>query len=807
MALQDIYVKIKKPFGPPLTPAFSMPLVTDAEWDALATRSNIWRFDLATKDNEPRIAGVGVAWQYGSDDTYRANWTPQIDPDEQAQVDTVQAQLQEELDAETNQERVTELQAMIADLGTWAYWEEKRNLFGDGAVGLYRSCSTPNVPFRIRSNWTLEEDRPFTLWLHRAKPAEGQRDASLTVQFGDWRLEFRQERECKLVQLAPLTDAQRAAYEEEMTTLLDDGRLTATDKEQIAEWHDAIATVKETAKLAGRKGDKALLPAEHAQITGYQQSIDALKESKSGTTGASQARIDALEKLLYLQSEDVNLQETTQTLFETDLPITIIPQRRGYLSIHLGRGANYSTIEVKSIKQRKQLDTVIRRTPVEISGNGGALWFKCSYVRVEKTAQLLSASRNAGFPVPDGASFVADWSADEGCSATLNLSRTGNRFTWQIDVLTDGKRLPFIYNVLLEVPATPRDRSIEEVVFDSRHYPTMMADYTPKWDGDKRSRGMTVELNIFDGDYRPEEWANHQIEVYEGELVFTGVILQTPVTEVIKSEQQDYERVSLECGDRWVLLKEDALVTQLTGDGKLLGAYQRQIVASRGFWPDEMNIPDGTFRLPQARPGEEPLVRSEWGKHQGEWLEYLHENYGHGLRMGATMAGVIETAAVRRTVSEIVFRRVSDGDHDPYAIWDVTRALDWDECYNDFVVIGALKPGSKTDRYAARFADSLSVTDPTRPNYRGNWRPMEPRRDDALNTQELVNLACRQAQALHGNPREDISFTCRYSPNIEPGLVCWLEDGTVEKQVEVITADAGSREENTLNVTVRVIYA
>lgn len=803
MPLKDCYVIIKRPFGPPQTPTFSMPLVTDAEWDALATRNNVWRFDIDQKAEEPRIAGVAVGWSYGTADTKLCNWTPQEVAEEAAAVAVVRAELSAEAATETDEDRLAELQAMIADLDSWHFWEDKRNAFGDSANAIYRGCSAPNVPFDIRSNWCLEADRPFTIWLHRAKPAEGQENAFLRVQFGDWRLEFSQERECKLLQVVEMTDAARAALEAQLEAILDTGRLTAADKAQIKAWQDEAATVKADAAKDGRQQPDQWTEAEHAQLSTLDAQIGALKDSKHGNTGAEEVQIEALKGQLYLQQETVNLQETTETLFGVDLPITIIPQRRGYLSIHVGRGANYSTIEVKSIKQRREYDTVIRATPVEISGNGGSLWFKFAYVQVAQSATMLSGWHNAGFPVPGGATFTADWSADTGASATLNVETAGNKFRWQVIIATDGMHLPFVYQVNLEIAATARDTSTEVVVFDSRTWQDMLASYTPKWDGEKRSLGMTVELNCFGLAYQPEDWAHHQVFVYENGLLFSGVIMQAPIKETVMVEGREVEQVTLECADRWALLKQDMLGTQLTGDGKLLGAYMKQVVQSRGFLEAELDIDVGTFRLPTARPGEEPLIRNEWGKHQAEWLDYLFENYGHGMRLGATAAGKIEYKTDLRDVrSDIRFSRDGSGGYE--TIWDVTRETDWEEFCNDFIIIGGLKPGSKVDRYAARYRDYGSVYDTTARNYCGAWKPMDPRKDDALNTQELCNIACRQAQALYGNPRENITFACRLtnvSREVEPKMICYLEDA----QVEVVAVQSSGREENELRLTVKVL--
>lgn len=800
MALADVRVIVKTPFGPPETPAFSMPLVTDSEWDSLAERSNVWRFDVDPKAEEPRIAGVAVDWQYGTDDTRRHDWALVDQAEEAVEVARVRALLDAEAaESGTDADRRAEIADMVQELAEYAFWQEKRNAFGDGTVALYRGCNSANIGYHLRSNRLLDTDRPFTLWLHRCKPAEGQEDCRLRLQFGDWRLEFSQQNKAQLTQLVEMTAEERAALEDELETTLDAGRLTADDKEQIAEWKDDIDTLKATAKKARRD----LTEDEDAQVAAIEADIDDLRAGKKGYTGAEQLRIDQLRAALYEQTVDVNLAETTETLFGTDLPITVIPQRRGYLSIHLGRGANYSVVEVKTVTATRDYGTVIRSTPFEISGNGGALWFKFSYVDVAKTARIVSASRNMGFDVPETYTFTADWSADTGAAATLDTVTNGTSFYWTIDITTDGEHMPFIYAVNLQVAATERDSSGERTVYDSNIDPASLADFTPKWNTDNRSRGMTVDLTNIGERWEPARWVNHQVFVYEGgECIFTGVIIETPVTELTMVDGREVERVGLECADRWALLMEDVMVTQLVGDGQSLATYVGWVVQSRGFAAGEINVEDSGFTLPKALPGQEPLVRNEWGKSPGEFLGYLYEHFGHGLEMGFDEDGEFYWRAQRTaTRPDVVFRRRSPSLGYEFTIWDVERRADHSEFYNDFIVIGSVKVGSKRDRYAARYRDWGSVHDATAENYWGSWKPMPPRQDDALNTQELVNGACRHLQVLYGAPRHEVSFRCRYSDDVQPWMTCYLED----ELVQVVSVSSAGRGDNTMDVTVRVL--
>jgi len=839
MARADAYWQIRKPFQGPIARAYSLDCLAIEQWEGLAQWRNIERIDIATAETEPRCQAVTLAWSYGNDDCLLSDWSVGEAPDEEAYAQAAQTTLETEL-AEVEQkiasvvppaspaaadlQRRADLKREIENLSQYRYWQEVYNPFGDGCWALYRACNAPNIPFRLRSNWRLQPDRPFTLLLHRMKPHQAQQESVLRIRFGHWCLELRQDSEVQLYrykdgrQWVPATATTRGhwveykgtdwaaidAIEAQMRALQDTGRLTAQDRQQIAEWNAEIQRLDQ--QIAALSKDASLSKDRVAELKKglrdqqgqYRDRIKALKSQKSGITPAIETELEALEASYLAARETVNFQHMAESLIGSDVAITVIPQPRGYLLLHCSQGKDYWVYEDREVTSRNEEAVLVAGTPVEISGNGGALWFRFTYLRPARSGYLESGPLDTGGPVRPMKSLAIQATTPVGTTATGTVSEEGTGYRWRVDLGSESGYLPFLYRIALDLEATPRNRTAETLEADSR---TAGVQWDVGSTFDRENRGRAATLTLYVPDDRVAEfagYANHQVQLFEGagDAWFTGQLCEP----TFEQHAKGYTKLSFQCRDRWALMRSDVMAGEPAGDGKTLLAYLKQIGRGLGLHEDEMVLSGAGLsrRLPTTPPNQDRALQPAYGTVRADWVEQLLEDFLYFYDMWFDGAGRWHVEPLGTVTKNATFHRTATESGDRRVMANLRRSDLWDEFRNDFTVLGATVQGQ---RLSARYQDYASVNDPGCGRYVGRWIAAEPYQSDSLTTQALVNACLRWRVYRYLLPYTELTWECGYDPDLAVGDRVIADGHTVE----ILELRADSRAEDRMTVVARAV--
>src|ERR1035437_3034298 len=267
------------------------------------------------------------------------------------------------------------------------------------------------------------------------------------------------------------------AIEAQITEIRDIGRLTADDRNSIAGWKQQIATLKAAAKTNGaiwKLAEQAGLgangkPANEAAITELQKQIDDLKQGKTSLNAGEDLAIKQLEDSYLADSVSVQFAHMAEATIGQPFAIKVIPQPRGYLVLHCSQGKDYFCYRNQEVTDSGVEAQIVRSTPIEIDGNGGAFWAKASYIQPEGSGYLLSLPRTVPGPVTQAGQITLDATAPAGTMIAGSFLPSGDSaFQSRIDFPAAGGYLPFLYRARVEFAASPRDRSLETVLLDSR---------------------------------------------------------------------------------------------------------------------------------------------------------------------------------------------------------------------------------------------------------------------------------------------------------------------------------------------------
>ncbi len=848
MPRADAFFTVKTPFQGPRARASSLNCLAAEQWPLLAETRNVVRIDLDTADTEPRSQAVTLAWRYGTEDTLLQDWTIGTAPDEEAYVSTARTTLQtelEELEAKiaavqppnspstADLNRLADLTRELENLSAYRYWQEVSNPFGDGAKALYRSCNAPNIPFRLRSNWRLEPDRPFSIWFHRCKPHEAQADSRLRIRFGHWCLEFCQEREVRLYRYKDGREwvpadgdtpghwvtyrgtnwSEIDAIEAQIAALQDGKHLNASDRQRIAGWQAEIAALDQ--QIHALTADRTLTTEQRAgqktdlrnQIGVLREQIKTLKDSKRAVTVADEDETQALEASYLREVADVQFAHMAESLIGQDVVITVIPQPRGYLVLHCSQGKDYWVFEDTEVTAANTEATVVSATPLEISGNGGALWFRFAYIQPENSGHLLSAVLATSAPARGSRKLTIQATQPRGTGVQGTVvDLGGTSYQWRVDLTSTEGYLPFLYRLRLDLGATPRDRDAETLVLDSRTAGYLW-DAGSSYDKENRGRAATLIMWVPDADVAAvTALANCQVQLWESEAApwFTGILADPTIT----PEAKNCQRVEFRCLDRWALLRSDRMAGEPAGDGKWLGDYLREVAAGLGLWSDEIIVsgPVLTRRLPQTAPNRALALEPAFGVSRADWLTQLYEDFCYFYDMWFDGRGRLHVEPLGMVTKPIAFRAMASGSGDRRVMAGLTRTDSWEHFRNDLTVLGAALPGynagtEQVPRLSARYQDYSSVNDPTCQQYVGRWIPDEPYQSDSLTTQALVNACLRWRVYRYLLPYTELEFSCGYDPTLEVGDRVTAGGLTVE----VVEVRADSRAEDRMTVKARVI--
>lgn len=833
MSAPVITAELLPPMAMPSHPEWNLPIITAPEWDSLLERQNAWRLDLDPNDNEPKCDGIAPTYSLGMIDTRLSGWTPVVPADEASLVADAVAGYQEridEIDAEANPseddlDEKYQLQTMINDLNLHAYWGEVPNAFGDGGTALYRRLSAPNIPFETHSNETLQVDRPFTIFLYRWQPDKAQQNQRLDFDFGHWRIRFEKDDRAKLFRFK--TGVPRGtivAVEAQIQAIVDGGKLTGPDKVNIADWKEQIKTIKATAKKAKRE----LTADEESQIATLQSQIDSLKLSKTGLEQAEENAKKTLEDSIYLDTTDLNLQETTGSLFNTHFSLTIIPQQRGYMLIAKDEGKNQFVYEDKEVTATKNFqymvyDSAATTTKPDrtwsdivparmvISGNGGAFMCAVGNPQIAKYFKLTSRYHSLGWEWDgSGSSFSGVWNQLPGTNVTFTATPSADNrsVAWIIEGTTDGRYMPFVYSIDLQIEGGARvpDDSIVWASENVLAYQCLL-DAQPEFDGDILSRGYRMTFLDIDGAAAELFLSyNYRMRLYaDGQAIYTGHISDVDIAETHRDDNGYTAEITLMLSDSWWILDEDEMLAAFTGDDLQLAPYVRRVLKGRGFADDEIitdNAP--TIKLPKAAPGEEPKVRPESFAKRGEWLRYLHDTFAYKSIFYFDALGKFVFEPMNTTTSGATFTTYYEDPPGRYtALRPLKRKPNFKDFYNSFWIVGGKDPVTKK-KYAATYQDTTSIADTPANRVSDRWigrvKPYRPSADENLNNQELVNASLRRAQELYGQPRYETEFATFYHGDEFSIRDRFMLDDT---PVELIAISGASVKDDRMTFTVR----
>jgi len=783
--------------------------MTTDEWNSLADRTNCWALDLLPHDGEPRTDAILATFDLPQTDNYLRDWTPVIGADEQAAVDAAVAQYttdiaDEQAKSSPDTDQIARWQRQIDELNAGAYWQEAPNAFGDGGTALYRALSTPNIPCEIRSNWLVDQDRPWSIWVYRSKPDDAQRDAELDIEWAHWRLRLKSESAAELYRFVDGVSWETiAATEANIDAIRDSGRLTGTDKANIKTWKDAIAAIKAAAK----PGDPDA--AESVQIKDYEDQIATLKESKDGLTKAQTLAVKALEDTIYEDVQQVTLAETTQSLFNQPFNLTFFPQQRGFMTIAKDQGKNSFTYEDKLVTKEREFAVMQARSRVRIKGNGGSFMFQAGYPNVARYFRMLSRYIGLGFTWDGtGSTMTGNFNQMPGTAVTWSVERDptdSRRVRYLIEGTTDGRYSPFLYAVDLEIAGGARtpDNAVLWSSLGKTYEPVL--NCSPRQEergGHCISKAYRVEvLNTGGAADLLENCTGYQARLFEdGAPMFWGHVTADPGWDLIHEEPgKRSDTISLLVADGWDVLKHSNIEDALVGDGKALGTYLTQVMQGPGLLAAEIDISIPGVTLPTANPGEEKRVRPNYGTTRAEWVRHLMETYAPNCEAYWTEQHVFTARERPTTVTRTLTDTRNVAGQRNVAMRPIAGGRDTGDFYNDILVVGGTDPETKK-RYAARFIDYESLRDRTSDRFVGRRLKMTHTNGD-LNTPEKTAACCRRLVQVHNRANLFRQVETHWDNTLQIGQRASY-DGSL---VEVMQVDGGGHSTDRMRLQVRYV--
>jgi hypothetical protein len=319
---------------------------------------------------------------------------------------------------------------------------------------------------------------------------------------------------------------------------------------------------------------------------------------------------------------------------------------------------------------------------------------------------------------------------------------------------------------------------------------------------DEENRGRASTLSLFIPQEKVEPWkvltqlSRLQVQCRETVDWFTGVVGPMSQTEVGRHLKLEYR-----CYDRWHILKSDRMWNDIIGDGMTLGEYVRYLVRGAGFHDDEIRISGAAteLRLPRAKPGEQPVLRPEWGGSRGDHLTRLLDDFGYYLDMWLDGSGVFHLeplATVNRP--DVHFHRQSQSLTDRRVMINPQTEVDDSDFVNYILVLGKKVRGRELQAF---WADYRSVYDPTYELFAGRWLSDQPYHNEALNTQQYVNMATAWRAYRKCRARRTIGFETYYDDTLNVGDRFRCDD----QVVELLSASADDRSSDMMNLNVRVV--
>jgi hypothetical protein len=359
--------------------------------------------------------------------------------------------------ADLSRDEITRLNTMVEDvnrlsIGSFMFLRTDTHGQWTGGYnqpalqGIKWELSAPNVPIAWRSKYFLDQDRAFTFRLRRDQGAKAQSHHEMRVYFNNdgfvpankttcYALVFTKDEGLYFWHFKNMTPASRLALLKRRERILDNGRLTGTEMETIANLKIAIglaaknrnnpsstpAEQPDTAYDLSEMDENAIeinedVPsADKQQIDDWKAEIKAIQDAKSG--GLSDfwtQQLEDLEEILFYDRQQVRLSEDAQKLVDNSNDYTVSFHRRGFIEIIFGDGAaNPWVYENKGITKTQNYATMLPgKSRLLIESNGGSWQFHYGHPLHDKVGHLWLQYFDFPYAIPDPVTINAGQSSE-----------------------------------------------------------------------------------------------------------------------------------------------------------------------------------------------------------------------------------------------------------------------------------------------------------------------------------------------------------------------------------------------------------
>ncbi|BCM88724.1 hypothetical protein IAD21_00566 [Abditibacteriota bacterium] len=691
-------------------------------------------------------------------------------------------------------------------------------LWGDDQTGVYRRLSTANVPFRRRSRFTLE-NRPFTLWLWRAKFRPGQQNIFFQVDIGArLRLLFDSNDRATLYRKNELRDKTEFEKKDaEWQKLRAKRDLAPNIVLKVMDERDKIAALRADAKGLKRKlttQERATLKAE---IKKHNKTIQELQGDK-GQSGADKARLKDLEAYLFRDVVSLELSNTGDSLVDEPFALTMIDSGVGYVSFVLDIGSNSFTFEDRYLTSRGKEEWMwgAPGDKIELRSSGGACAWRFGYIAVNPQDQLRMAPTYLGtlghdpaLPVANRMILPPGTSVDFG----LNSSTKLGWYQGALNFTSDGKRMPMVFRAVIQVPATPSPAP--EMVWDSVNVPSAVLSGTPLMEEDRSGALWQIDIYGIEGidnlslpaNIR-RRIANVWIRSHDGSggnhtewrRVLTGGLVADDTLERAKripepgveTSALDFGCVHLTIRDKGQRVADAHFYEELEHDGQWIGDAIYNIRRNMGATEDELSLlPRGSasgWKLSPTPPGERAAYKARQGTARLGYIQNeLVERFGLGRQYYFDSNGrdCLEFPS-SRAVTGVRYRPASSDTATGRRVYyegepGFTRSRTLDKYRTSFLIQGAVDPDSKKRReWRYEFPDAVDEEHKDSPYFVGEHIPLEPIVDDAYTTGADLEAVGRSQIAKWCRLPETWEVQVPYEDDVLPGAIFEFElaDGT-----------------------------
>lgn len=564
-------------------------------------------------------------------------------------------------------------------------------------------------------------------------------------------------------------------------------------------------------------GRPSLLRTSLLWTEAKQLELDTLLNTEGQLSTTDQSAADALRAEIYEDgfNEGISVSEQ-KTDFGSWFEITMIPEPRGLINIITNDGE--TAIEVPEIIATRRAGVLWPARPLTLTTNGGAMFWQVGFPDFARAGRLRPSpfkwryATNLSDTVPgDGHMTFRGQSDDSSPGVSLALSlrgpgETGNSLEYQVqaDFTSDGNYSPFLYAAEGFVEATTRTGS-DETVWDSDTVSdfdtngTPIKELAPSYESDMRRRSCTLTLRNVSGKLLlpgmlQEALHDRICDVTLGgdPFITRGIVISSQLSDMKQATANQapvfvtnrWSEAVFEIGDQWAVMDADTMLDNPKGDGLRLGAYLRLILSGAGVTDAEMTgISSGAGRiLPGAAPGEDWLIQPGADCSRGDWLRRVVTDWGMGLILSISRAGIWTLAAPDTTV-RAAFSSSATSGYRILAPLDIVR--DFGDSYNFFVAEGAEVNG-------VRLRQTWRVTGATKSplwaGYTGRRRVFPTIRADYCRTASDLQWVLRSNVRAYAKPGRWFSFETNFHKDLDIGNLVTL-DG-VECEIESI--DGGS---------------